>query len=221
VLCEGNADTAFLEALRDLRGLGAFDLPFPPRLPQPQGEDLLYGVHGFGNMLRELARQAQLDPTLRRRFKGVVIVADAGNSIAATLRLVKKQCQGAGFGAPSKAGEWTASSPPYPPVAVMFVPHSGTVGLESLCLEYLRPKHPAASACLDTFLACVPPVRRSKEKQDKAALACLVAAIEPKDPTMTIARAFSGSSPLVDVTDPIFTPFADALTGILAGVKSG
>jgi hypothetical protein len=171
-------------------------------------------------MLNSLADDALSDLTLNARLRGIVIVADAGNSAPATLKKIKRQCKSAGFGIPSRQTQWTPSPPPHPAVAVMLVPDSGVGGLETLCLKYLRPKHPQISACLDSYWACVPALQRSREKQDKAELACLIAAIERTNPTMTIARAFEGSSPLVDVTDAIFTAFSDSLASLLTDVPA-
>jgi hypothetical protein len=167
-------------------------------------------------MLRRIADEARLDLTLKSRVRGIVIIADAGDSVSVTIRRVASQCDSAGFGIPSSLEEWTPSPSPHPPMAALFVPSSGTGGLETLCVDHLRPLHIAVSACLDAYLACVPQLSRSREKQHKATLACLVAAIKRENPTMTIANAFSGSSPLVDVTAPIFTPFADAFSVLLA-----
>lgn len=218
VLCEGAADAAFLAALRSRRQLGAFDLPFPPHEPPPAGARALHGVNGFGNMLAEIARLARLDVTLWQRLRGIVIVADAADDSTATLRNIAAQSRRAGFANITECGQWSASPSPLPPVAVLHIPHAGAGGLETLCLEYLRARHSDVAACLDTYWACVPALTppRTAEKRDKAALACFLAAIERDNPTMTLARVFSGSSPLIDLADTIFTPFADGLASLLA-----
>ena len=57
-----------------------------------------------------------------------------------------------------------------------------------------------------------------RKKRDKAALACLIAAIDRDNPTHSLSNenSFSGTDPLIDVTDALFAPFADALRALLA-----
>ncbi len=83
---------------------------------------------------------------------------------------------------------------------------------------YLRARHGAAAACLDTYFACLgpPDPAPTEENRSKAMLACLIAAIRPGNPTQTLSGAFSGTAPLIDVTDSHFKPFADALRALLA-----
>jgi hypothetical protein len=169
-------------------------------------------------MLRLLAAGGRLDPTLNTRMRGVIIVADAGDAAPKILARVADQCSGAGFGVPPQVGVWTLSPHPNPPVAALLTPTAGPGGLETLCLEHLRPRHPEVSACLDAYLGCIPKIDRTSEKHDKAGLACLIAAIERRDPTMTLARAFSGRVPTVDVKEPTFAPFAEALSVLLSQV---
>lgn len=217
VLCEGEADRAFLRALHDRRALPPFDLPFPI-FGLSKGEPRLDGIDGFGNMLRRIAAAGRLDLTLWSRLRGIVMVADAGDSADRTLAKIAGMCGDAGFGAPVAVAQWADSQAPLPPVAALLIPQTSTGSLETLCLRYLRPLHEQVARCLDAYLACIPPHRRSREKQDKAALACLVAAIDRTNPTRALRNddTFSGSAPLIDVTAPLFTPFADALAALLA-----
>ena len=217
VLCEGEADHAFLGVLRERRGLGPFDLPFPPASPPPD-EPPLYGFDGFVNMLHRIAAEGRLDLTLWSRLRGIIAVADAGDRPPGRLQRFATFCATAGFGAPAAVGQWTPSPPPLPPVALVLVPIRGKGGLETVCLEYLRSLHADAARCLDAYLACLPPLRRSAEKRDKAALACLTAGIDRSNPTRALKMTFSGTPPLIDVTDPRFTPFATVLGALLGAV---
>ena len=123
------------------------------------------------------------------------------------------------FRLPTEPATWTVSPSPHPAVAALLMPNSGVGGLETLCLAQLRPRHPKVATCLDAYLACIPPLNRSREKHDKAGSACLIAAIERRDPTMTITRAFSATT-APRCRRPTFAPFSDALASLLADLPA-
>jgi hypothetical protein len=214
-LCEGPADKAFLLALRAARHLPPFDVPFPPDQQQP-GQPSPHGRDGFVQMLRDLADIIRLDPSLDVR--GIVVVADTSDTVSETLKLIQRQCRRVGFDPPPAQNAWSRWIPPLPPVAIVLVPDGDPGGLETLCLTALRPRHPRVASCLDSFLACVPPIPRTAEKRDKAALASFTAAMHPDDPTRTLARLFSGQDALIDVGDAAFNEVADRLTALFSSV---
>jgi hypothetical protein len=217
VLCEGAADKAFLEALRLRRNLPLFDVPFPP--PNlARGARPLYGRDHFGNMLEVIATDVRSAPALALR--GIVIVADAFENVGETFDYVSRQCQRSGFAPPISLATWSQSVPPFPPVAILTVPDCDPGGLETLCLAALRPRYAQVATCLDSFQACVPPIQRTAEKRDKAALACFTAAVHPSDPTRTLKRVFRGQDALIDVTDAAFDGVADRLTALFSSVVS-
>ncbi len=218
ILCEGKADQAFLRAVRDRRHLPSFDLPFPV-FGLPKNDPRLDSIDSFGNMLEKIKDEAALDVTLWSRMRGIVMVADAAEGSDTTIRKIARMSGKAGFGKPGEAGEWSASPTPFfPPVSVLLLPHDAAGGLETLCLRFLRARHAQVAKCLDAYLNCIPPQTRGPEKRDKAALACLIAAIDRDNPTHALSNenSFGGTTPLIDVTDPIFTPFAEALRALLA-----
>lgn len=217
ILCEGKADQAFLRALRDRRNLPSFDLPFPV-FGLPKNDPRLDSIDGFGNMLEKIKDEAALDVTLWSHLRGIVMVADAAAKPAATIRKIAKMSREAGFGAPAATGKWAESPIPLLPVSTLLLPHDTAGGLETMCLRFLRTRHAKVAECLDDYLSCIPPQTRGPEKQDKAALACLIAAIDRDNPTHALSNenSFGGTTPLIDVTDPIFTPFAEALRALLA-----
>jgi len=226
-LCEGTHDAAFLSALLRTRGIATDpELPFFRQSDRgfEQFPEEAYGDGAFAAMLRNVASDLDVDPLVTERLRGIVMVCDSGDHPTRTLTRCKKAAKSAGFIAPATHGVWSGAAAGRPSVVILLIPAAGRPGgLETLCRDYLDAAHPKVAQCVTEFLSCIPPLQppRTREKHDKAALACAVAALQRDEPALTLTRAFTGGRPLVDVLHETFTPFADALAALLALVPMG
>jgi hypothetical protein len=220
VLCEGQHDAAFLHAIA--RRIDRSDRIDPAFFEKRDGrwqrrEGRSYGGPAIAQHLREIGVLMRASPDDAARVSGILLLRDCGEDANGVLRETEAACGAAGFVAPQTAGVWSDAASA-PRIALMLLPAAGGRGsLESLCLDYLRTQHAAAAACMDTYFACIGTAAKqpTAENRAKAMLASLIAAIVPANPTQTLSGAFSGTHPLIDVTAPLFTPFADALAALL------
>ncbi len=221
VLCEGGHDATFLAALSRRRAPKfSIDLPFfrtdGEQMRQIPGQS--YSVAALGGMLADVVVQVRASPDEREKLRGIIVVRDCADDPGKAFRECQAWCRAANIAAPDAVGSWSAAMPDLPPVAVLLLPDPDRPGsLETLCLDGLRQKAPEVSRCIDDFLKCIPAHTppRTLEKDHKAALICAVAALDRTEPGMTLSRLFTGSAPLIDVTTPVFDPFAQALATLL------
>lgn len=223
VLCEGQHDAAFLHAIaRRIGRADALDLPFfEIRNGRWQGRDGF--PHGSGAVpaqLEAVALQLRASPIDAARVRGILLLRDCGDDAASVLRETADACRAAHLPEPNAPGAWHGPADGLR-TALLLLPDPQCRGsLETLCLDYLRKRHPAEAACLDAYFSCIGPrdPAPTEENRAKAMLASLVAAIAPNNPTQTLSGAFESNRhpPLIDVTAPLFTPFADALAALLA-----
>jgi hypothetical protein len=197
LLCEGPADQNCFRKLLEKRQ----DIPRFSMLDPKQH----WGVSGFERSLTAIKgdRHAFL------RLKGVLIVADSGDSPDDAFNQIKKQIISAqGYPVPSKPMEVAARINDHPAIAVMLLPDENTPGgLETLCVREMLERNPWAAECVETFLECgestaheLPP-----EKKDKARYHCMVALTYPEDPSRAVSMAFKEPpNPLISVESQCF-----------------
>lgn len=224
ILCEGRADKAFFRKLIDKRNITPkFDVPFPEE-PEELGDDdkALASVGAFANMLRAL----RANPATFARIKGVILIADSAIDPSTVFGEICAKIREAGqYGVPTKPYETVRSANGHPAVCVLLIPddkHPG--GLETLCLQHLRTKLPSVYNCAEKYLACddiKALTWKSREKQDKARLQCMVAATNEDDPNKSLTYAFNDSSgPIISVLDFCFNEIEKDLRGFCAAVAA-
>lgn len=226
-LCEGTHDAAFLLAV--LRSGGIAPNPDFPFFRQTDRGFQQFAGHAYGDgalagMLRNVASDLDADPFVGERLRGIVIVCDSGERPTTTLRRMKRVSADAGFAAPARSGVWSVRTAARPPLAIVLLPGPDRPGgLETLCREYIAAARPDIARCVDDFFQCVPPFEppRTREKHDKAAFVCATAALERDEPSLTLARAFSGGRPLVDVAHVAFASVAESLRSLLDDSPDG
>ena len=221
-LCEGQHDAAFLHAVaRRIGHADVLDLPFF-QVRDGRWQHRTGVSHGSGaipGQLEALAQQLRLSPADAARVRSILIVLDCGDDAEKVERQTANACRAARLPEPTAPGGWHDPADGLR-TALLLIPDTQCRGsLESLCLDYLGSHHSAQAACLDAYFACIGPPDRAptEENRMKAMLACLIAAIAPNNPTQTLGGAFHSNRhlPLIDVTDPLFNPFADALAALL------
>jgi hypothetical protein len=230
MLCEGDSDYSFFEKLCQERGIFEFDTPFQKRLKDDDGNEIK-GDSRFGDMLKFLA------PTIKSSFSvsvtGIIIAVDCGDAWQKSFRNVARQIEKAEIEgqrlyprpeAPLAPVAATVSG--LPPLVIVMVPgEDKKSGLESLCVDVLREKHPNPAACLEDYLACldgkgVGIKKWTAEKQGKAWVQCLIAATSRDEPNRAFTKLFKRNKkkpPLIDVSHPAFdTLAADLKTAVAA-----
>jgi hypothetical protein len=206
----GTHDAAFLAAL--LRRNGITDTPDLPFFWEDdrglhQFPDNDYGAGATTDMLATLADEISADPVTANGVHGIVLVRDSGDAPAKVFDAFGRELARLGLLAPRRPGEWSEPSSLGPRVALLLIPaHDRPGGLETLCLDYLRERHPDVSRCVEQFFQCVPAFdrQRTAERQHKAEIACAIAALHRESPTRSLAYGFFGSAPLIDVTAACF-----------------
>jgi hypothetical protein len=222
-ICEGLADKAFLQSLATARRLANFDCPWPadPEIDveAPPEAQRLAGKSRFGDILRALDGQLIYRPDVKKRIKGIVFLADAGDNPNESFRSVTDQIiQVQGWGIPAEPYSIAQSSTGIPPVGILLVPPNNHAGsLETLCVDFFRESRPDEYKCMEEYFRCGPinVTSWNAEKQAKAKLQCLVAATNKSDPTRTLRRLFaSHSGGLIDLQSTCFDAIAQKLREI-------
>lgn len=228
---EGAADNALIRKLSEFHGLPAFDCPFPDGIHKKdeknKDEKTVGGKDNLGEMLK------LLEPVIdeQRRSRGILIATDCGDDWKAAFDNVAKQVAETGFyPRPQAPGQPLPPNPEFlhlPPLVIVMVGKDKTGGMETLCVEFLRDKHPETANCLDHYLACldgkgVGIKTWGQEKQGKARLQCLIAVTNKIDPNKGPSRIFSdqknNNPPVIDVMDPAFDALACDLKNAIAAL---
>lgn len=216
LLSEGRLDKRFFRKLIEVRGLDAFDMPWP----WVEGEPLLnptenyFGRDSFDKMLEVLDVYIG---TKISRIKGILIVVDAGDEPDQTFQDVRSQIQtvrekqkAEKFPLPSRPMKVSHGKGNMPSIAVMLVPLSGGGSLETLCVDYLKShkskKYSGVYNNVKTFLTTQPTdiSTWSKERRGKAYLQCMLASTHERNPSLHAQQSFSGQSPIIDLKDSFF-----------------
>ncbi len=222
-LGEGAADNALMKALSEKRGLRGFDYPFPGNIRDEKGKTI-GGKDRFGEML------TLLEPVIQSqgRTRGILIAVDCGDDWQKSFDYVAKQIgtvaiEGQNLYPRPKAPLQLVSALPafahLPPLVIVMVPGVGkTGGMETLCVEVLRDKHPNTALCLDGYLACLTEKGVGigdwdAEPRGKAEMQCLIATTNRDDPNK--AGRYAIEAGLIDVAHSTFDDLtADLKTAV-------
>ena len=224
-LGEGAADNALLHKLCEKRGLPAFDYPFPDNLRDKKGKTI-GGKDRFGEMLLDL------EPVIsqQRRPRGILIAVDCGDDWEKSFKHVAEQVVGTEFyPRPQRPLEPVSANteqfPHLPSLVIVMVPGVGrTGGMETLCVEVSRDKHPETAACLEGYLACLKDKSVGisgwgAEKQGKAEMQCLIATTHQDDPNKS--GRFAIAAGLIDCSHAAFNTLADDLRAAVKALSGG
>ena len=223
-LGEGPADNALLHKLCEKRGLPAFDYPFPDNL-RKNGKTI-GGKDRFDEMLLHIA------PFYKSKMptRGILIAADCGDDWRRSFGDVAKQVGRTKFyPRPQRPLEpvsaHTEPFPHLPPLVIVMVPGVGrTGGMETLCVEVLREKHPKPAGCLKDYLAClegkgVGISGWNAETRSKAEMQCLIAVTNQADPNKSGRYAIAAG--LIDCSHAAFDTLAADLKTAVAALPGG
>lgn len=197
VVCEGDADRAFVRALLEANNIDGFDTPFPQQSDQG-------GVDRFPNMLMSLA--VHLD---KLSGGGVLIIADSKNDENKSFKAVCRKIKEANkkgflnYSVPATANAVVKPTGTIdnPAVAVLMLPGWGDVGaLETLCFRALAKKSAKIRACVEVYIKCCGVDGWSDhEKMDKARLQAFIAGYNRDDPNKALKYALQkGLIPMQD-----------------------
>ena len=223
LLPEGRLDKRFFQKLIEIRGLDAFDMPWPwieRESSHPPAKNYL-GGDSFGGMLEALDAHISAKISI---ISGILIVADARDKPRQTFQNVRNQIQEVRrkqkvekFPLPSRLMQISPGKGNMPSIAIMLVPLSGAGSLETLCVDYLKlhksKKYSGVHKNVDTFLTTKPTdiSTWSKERQGKAYLQCMLASTHEKNPALHAQQSFSNQSPIIDLKDPFFDPVCNQI----------
>ena len=223
-LGEGPADNALLHKLCEKRGLPAFDYPFPDNL-RKNGKTI-GGKDRFDEMLLHIA------PFYKSKMptRGILIAADCGDDWRRSFGDVAKQvAETKLYPCPEKPLEpvspITREFPHLPPLVIVMVPgRDKTGGMETLCVEVLREKHPKTGDCLGQYLAClegkgVGISGWNAETRGKAEMQCLIATTHQDDPNKS--GRFAIAAGLIDCSHAAFNTLADDLRAAVKALSGG
>jgi hypothetical protein len=205
MLCEGDDDKGFFEALITTRGLPEFQICHSAEV---------CGTGGITGFAKSLGGMEVLSGW--RDLKALLIVAD--NDLV-----------GPSFGAAQKALTDNGHvAPAHPaavgrmfgkPVAILMIPSANTVGdLESMCLPAVYGKWPKAKRCVTFFLKCAGALKCSgannwnkRASVSKARVRSATVGFNEDDPYKGIGHLFRNGT--LSVNDPCFDEVAAFLRG--------
>jgi hypothetical protein len=212
LLCEGLADqNCFRKLLERAQDIPRFSMLDPKEH---------HTVSGFEQSLTAIKG----NKLAFSRLKGVLIVADSGNSPVTTFDEIRKQIVFAGgYPVPSKPMELAVRTADHPAVAVMLLPDENTPGsLETLCVREIQERKPWVTECVEKFLNCGESSAKDlrAEKLDKARFHCLVTLTNPNEPSLPVSQAFEDSKgPFISVASNSFRDVESKLRWFCAEVK--
>ena len=182
LLCEGDDDKGFLEALIFARGLPEFQICHSAQCnPEETG-----GKTGFAKSLRAKRWEAL---TGWRDVKAVLLVTD-NDRVGPAFADAQKALSDNGYTAPLNPA--AVGNIAGKPVAILMIPRADAAGdLESLCLPAIHATWPLAEQCVASFLKCTgaDTWKKPASVNKSRARAAAVGFYEP-DPYMGIGHLF-------------------------------
>jgi hypothetical protein len=212
ILCEGNSDKAFFNALIEKRRLPRYQAVYP-KIDGERGA----GCSKFGSHLRTAIHGSESFKIVRR----IVIVCDNDSNPQASFNNAVAQAVSAGFNQPTHRMQ-IVMTPGLPELAIITVPLGATENgsLESLLLEAALRKWPDVIDPIADYAAATNIMRWHSHKQAKAKLRCLIAAICEQRPDLDIGMMWLRREACqIPVTDSVFDGIAQVLTQLAAGVE--
>ena len=204
LLCEGDDDKGFFEALIAARSLPDFQVCHT-------GECCgTGGITGFAPSLKGMVALSGW-----RNVRGLLLVSD--NDTAASFGVVQQALTSNGFSPPpdpTGVGEMGGK-----PVAVLMIPHSSAVGdIETLSLPCIYAKWPKARICVPLFLRCTGaltltggPKWPRRASISKARARATTVGFNADDPYKGIGHLFRNGT--LSVKHPCFDAVASFLRG--------
>jgi hypothetical protein len=206
ILSEGPADQTLFSALLRARGISNVDAPTMSDLGVAGG-----GVGRLGVGLNALSG----DPSGWASLKGVLVIADSANTPAETFGLVCRKLRkdgpykenGTVFVAPAGVGA-VANQNFGPRIAIQTVPVGAPGALENLCSAAIEGAKPWITQCVEAYLACgqFQVAQWNAEKQAKARLQCIIAALYKSDPNKGLQYLLKAARHPIPFNSPAFTP---------------
>ena len=207
ILCEGDNDSAFFQALIANRGIPDFQVMSPNDFDPYEG-----GVNHFARVLSGFWALTTFS-TLR----AILVIADNDVNPAASLQEVRNEIGRADpepmsqpvrrFAVPGGDLQKAGADPI---VTIMMLPLNGQPGnLESLCLA--ATTLPAVSACVDTFAHCTGVDQWDIAKRSKSKLRSLIAGAHRPNPEMSLTFLWRYRPDIVPLNHAAFTPIAQFL----------
>lgn len=180
ILCEGADDAEFFTRLAQAKGLTQYQAECPKG---PDGRCV--GKGGFAKHL-ELMKQGIRSGV---PLKGIVVVADCDEDPLAAFREVQRSITLSGLRVPDEPLEIMTNHSGFPATAALMVPwHDRRGNLERVIFDALSNAVPHLVPCLVTFRDCCKAQDRTESLQAKMLLRCLIAALNPHDPSETLTN---------------------------------
>lgn len=214
ILCEGNSDAAFFDALIRARSLPRANVRTVGDLTSSPGDGQ------FGAALQAAAPLIGFGG-----LKDIVIVIDCDENAGAALEKISKQIQelppmdedtGLRFPVPNKllqkeVGEKNGDIVA-PSIVVLPVPGLNQRGaLESLCYQAAVREKPEKSFCVDGLVSCAGVSHWSSSKLAKARLRAFLAIANEKDPDLALSLLWKRAPEMVPLRDPCFDEISNFL----------
>jgi uncharacterized protein DUF3226 len=206
ILCEGADDAEFFTRLAHARGLNQYHVECP------KGEDKR--PLGKGGFARHLDLMKQGIPS-GVPLKGILVVADSDEDPVVAFREVQQSIRSSGLRVPDNPLEIMTNHSGFPAIAVMMVPwHDRRGNLERVVFDALIQIVPHLNPCLETFRDCCGAQDRTESLQAKMLLRCLIAALNPQDPSATLTNFLKAPVEFcpIDYSHAAFSQMADFLT---------
>lgn len=181
ILCEGESDRLFFQALIETRGIDPNRTRFHIEHPSV-GDNEPGGRSGFGRRLRSLYETSE---TFRENIKAVLVTSDNDDDPQTSLAEVRSQLRLANFPTPD-AERTIGRKNLYPDVIILMVPQ-GPGNLETLCIEAAHQKW-GLQAELNALLAAAPASTWGISKQSKMRVQAMLAATCRRAPDTSFAR---------------------------------
>ena len=206
ILCEGADDAEFFARLTQARGLNRYHVECPKGK-----DDRPIGKGGFAKHLELIKQGIPSGAPLR----GIVIITDSDEDPDASFREVQRSIRQSGLRVPDKPLDIMTNRSGFPATAVMMVPwHDRHGNLERVIFDALIQMVPHLNPCLEAFRDCAGAQDRTESLQAKMLLRCLIAALNPHDPSETLTNFLKAPIQYcpIDYNHAAFSQFWDFLT---------
>jgi hypothetical protein len=209
LLCEGDNDQAFFEALLVHHALQEFQVICPKTLGYSEG-----GKGYFKKALSSFWARTGFD-----KVEAVLIASDNDDDCPASLVDVRNAITDAeadtfstppkNFSAPDQPLQKVGTSPF---VVVMMLPWVGELGnLETLCFEAASRARPNIRQCVDVFGACTGVATWRMSRRSKMQMRSMISGAHEENPDMGLTFLWKYRPDLVPINDHVFDRIADFL----------
>lgn len=199
IVCEGTADSEFLERLLVQRGLSTNDFHI--------GE-----ADGFGGFARHI--DGVLGASSSANLRKLLLVADNNGDPPARLAQCQTLLNGRGLPKPGVASVYIDGAPIG--AGIFLMPEAGHVGnLESLLLRAVLVAKPGAQECVEAFAGCInAPGQWTPSTRDKMKLNALIAGYCDEDPSAAVSHVWNKRGNPIPLASAAFTPLVEFVVGV-------